>query len=397
MKLNNFKNRLKGKIWRNIKNYFYDERIEDSALVQNINLTTTRNQKKAIISYVTFSHFADWENNNIGRTQPFEILSIVKVLIDNDYAIDIVDCHDLKTLEYLKNKKYDLIFGFGETFYQLTLLHPSAITVLYMTEHHPDVSKIEEQKRLDYFYERKKVEAKIVRSGHYYWDHHMLKKYSHVLTMSEVEPFLKDYAKPINIFPTGIKNTSFEFTAKNHDLTKKHFLWFGSYGAIHKGLDLLFDVFENREDIILHVAGFYEDDRKLIGFPDKKNIIDHGYIDIKSDQFTFLMKQCTFCILPSCSEGFSTAVSTTMLHGLIPIVMRNTGFNRLKDNAIFLNDFSIEYIDQQLTDISNKDSEFLRILGENVFYFAQENFSIQAFENRFNSIMKEIHNSKTND
>ncbi|MRI02606.1 hypothetical protein GH721_18840 [Kriegella sp. EG-1] len=392
MNLKSLKYKIRSKIWRNIQDYFYDERIADSAMVQNINLSTAQNQKKAVISYVTFSYFSDWENNNIGRTQPYEVLSMVKVLSEMDYAIDIVGYHDLKSLEYLKNKKYDLIFGFGEAFYQLTLLHPRAISVLYMTEQHPDISKAEERKRLDYFFERKKKKAKTVRTGNFYWDHHMNKTYSAVITMGEVEPFTTSYSNPFPFFPTGILNENFKKEHKNHENSKKHFLWFGSYGAIHKGLDILFDVFEQRDDIILHVAGFYEDDRKLLGFPKTKNIIDYGYIDIKSDRFLSLMKLCSFSILPSCSEGCSTAITTTMRHGLIPIVMKNAGFNRLNDTALFLTDFKIEYIDNQLSKYSNESNEYLAKLSDKVYAFAQLNFSIQSFENRFRAIMNEIQN-----
>ncbi|MEO9892796.1 glycosyltransferase [Aurantibacter sp.] len=390
MNLKDFKAKLKNKIWRNVKAYFYDQRIADSTLVQNINLSTAQNQKKAIVSYVTYSHFNDWENNNIGRTQPFEILSMVKVLTELNYAIDIVGCHDLKTLDYLKLKNYDLIFGFGETFYQLTMLHPNAKSILYMTEHHPNFTKIEEQKRLDYFYDRKKKKANTVRTGNFYWDHHMKKKYTHVITMSETEPFNTEYTKPFNIFPTGILNNNFKLKPKNHDSSKKHFLWFGSYGAIHKGLDLLFDVFQKHDDIVLHVAGFYKDDRQLLEFPNKKNIIDYEYIDIQSNQFLEIIETCTYCILPSCSEGFSTAITTTMRHGLIPIVMENTGFNRLNELAFFLNDFNIEYIDKQLKEYSTKDSEYLASLSEKVFSFANSNFSIHAFESKFNVILNQI-------
>jgi len=393
MRPQEFKNKIKNKIWRNIKDLFYEQRVTDSAVVQNINLSTARKQKKAVISYVTFSHFADWENNNIGRTQPFEVLSMVKVLSELDYAIDIVGYHDLKALQYLKLKNYDLIFGFGEAFYQLTLLHPQAISILYMTEHHPDFTRIEEQKRLDYFYERKNKRAKTVRTGNFYWDQHMKRKYSHVLTMSEVEPFLDKYEKPFPLFPSGIENKNFEFRPKNHDSSKTNFLWFGSYGAIHKGLDLLLDVFEKRDDIVLHIAGFYEDDRKIVTLPNKKNIIDYGYIDVHSERFIELMDRCTFSILPSCSEGCSTSITTTMRHGLIPIVMKNAGFDRLGPNAIFLEDFTIDYINRQLTNISNEDSSDLAKSSEIAFYFAQENFSIQAFENRFGAILNEIHNN----
>lgn len=394
MKNDSFKTRLTQWLWHSFKDRFYKERIEDTTIVQNINFSAARTQKKAIVSYVTASYTADWGNQNIGRTQPLEILSIVKVLSDLDYAIDIVDCNDLNVLPFVECKEYDLVFGFGEVFYQLTLKYPNAMSIMYMTEHHPDFADREEKKRIAYFYERHKKKARIVRSGNYYKSHYFNQTYSHIITMSEVDPYLKEYKTPFTIFPTGVLNDSFNFGKKEYSAAKNHFLWLGSYGAVHKGLDLLLDVFEKREDIVLHIAGLSEEDENLLQPKKRANIVNHGYINIKTKAFLELVEKCSFNILPSCSEGFSTAITTGMLHGLIPIVMKGTGFNRLNDKAIFLENFKISYLDEKLTEISTMPSEDLGNFSKRVFDFAHENFSNSAFEKNFEKIMNTIKNEQ---
>lgn len=390
MKKDSFKTRLTKKLWHSFRDRFYVERIEDTAVIQNINFTASRTQKKAVVSYLTTSYTADWGNQNIGRTQPLEILSIVKVLTDLDYAIDIVNCNDLNALPIIASKEYDLIFGFGEVFYQLTLKYPNAMSIIYMTEHHPDFADREEKKRIAYFYERHKRKARIVRSGNYYKSHYFNQLYTHVITMSEVDPFLKDYKTPFTIYPTGVVNDNFVFHQKNHSTTKKQFLWLGSFGAVHKGLDLLLDVFENREDIVLHIAGLSEEDEKLLSPKKRVNIINHGYINIKTKTFLEVIEKCSFIVLPSCSEGFSTAITTGMLHGLIPIVMKDTGFNRLGHNVILLNDYKVPYLDTRLTEISTMSSKDIANYGESVFNFARENFSNTVFEFNFEKIMNTV-------
>ena len=396
MKNDSFKKRLTTRLWHTFKNRFYVERIEDTAVIQNINFTATRTQKKAVVSYLTFSYTADWGNQNIGRTQPLEILSIVKVLSDLDYAIDIVYCNDLKALPIIASKKYDLIFGFGEVFYQLTLKHPNAISIIYMTEHHPDFADREEKKRIAYFYERHKRKARIVRSGNFYKSHYFHQLYSYVITLSEVEPYLEEYKTPFTLYPTGVVNDNFVFRQKNHSVTKKHFLWLGSYGAVHKGLDLLLDVFEKRDDIVLHIAGLSEEDEKLLRPKKRANVINHGYLNIKTEAFLEVVEKCSFNILPSCSEALSTAITTGMLHGLIPIVMKDTGFNRLKENAIFLEDFKVHYLDEKMTEISSRSSEQLANYSKRVFNYARENFSNAAFEKNFEKIMNSIIRNEEN-
>ena len=192
-------------------------------------------------------------------------------------------------------------------------------------------------------------------------------------------------------------NDNFVFEQKNHDITKKHYLWLGSYGAVHKGLDLLLDVFENREDIVLHIAGLSEEDENLLKPKKRPNIINHGYLNIKTESFLEVVKKCSFNILPSCSEGLSTAITTGMLHGLIPVVMKNTGFNRLNNNAIFLEDFKVAYLDKEMTEISKMTSEHLIDFSKNVFDFARENFSNVSFEMNFEKIMNGILKNEQND
>lgn len=385
------------RLWLKMRPHFYDQRVKDTAIVQNINYSELIiNQKKAVICYLTTSYINDWGNNNIGRTQPKEILAMVKALSDLNYCIDLIGYHDLRALPYLKKKKYHLVFGFGESFYQLTNLHPSAISILYMTEHHPNFAEKAERNRLDYFYQRHGKRGKFVRSGNFYWQRHLQKKYTHLLTMSEIAPFAEQYSEPFSIFPTGVHNTDFVLKKKDCNNTRKQFLWLGSYGAIHKGLDLLLEVFDKREDLTLHIGGFYKADRKLIKLPKKPNIIDHDYIDVKSQIFLDIVDDCSFLILPSCSEGFSTAVTTGMLHGLIPIVVKDTGMNRLGDLAIFLEDYKLEYLDKKLIEISSLNPDILERLSERCYDFAHRNFVPKEFERSFKKVMNQIINISKN-
>ncbi|MGJ8735334.1 glycosyltransferase [Zobellia laminariae] len=383
-------------IWRNIKDIFYAERIMDTPIIQNINYTAAdTTQKKAAISYITASYLEDWDKINIGRTQPKEISSIIKVISDLGYAIDIFGCNDLRAVEVLQHKKYDLIFGFGEAFYELTNKNPNALSVWYFTEHHPNFVYREERKRLDYFKERKNKEARVVRSGNFYKPHHLEKTYSNVITMSEIEPFLKEYSNPISFFPTGLKNPDFDITLqKNIDITKKNFLWFGSFGAIHKGLDILLDIFANRDDITLHIGGLSEEDRLLLNPKERDNIIDYGHINVMSKEFLDIVNKCSFTILPSSSEGCSTSITTCMRHGLIPIVNKDSGFNRLLKNAIFLEDYKVDYINDKLTEYSNYNSGELDILSKNIYEFANNTFTIKVFESKFKEIMQIIINKQ---
>lgn len=388
---NTFNKKIKNRIWLYLKDIFYDQRITDSDLVQNINYDCTDNQKRLLICYRANGYFTDMEKR-LGRTVLYEIFKIINVFSELNYCIDLIDCNNNKPLELIKNKTYDVIFGFGENFYQTSKQQPSAVSILYMTENHPAFSLAEEKKRLDYFHKRRGKNAKIQRSGEFYKLYHFDIKYSYVIAMGELEPLKYQYPHPKTIYPTGIINPNFTHKEKDQASSRKHFLWLGSKGAIHKGLDILIDIFVNRDDITLHVGGLTKQEREEIDFPKRSNIIEYGHIDIKSDLFLKIVDTCSFIILPSCSEGCATSVLTGMLHGLIPVVMKDAGFNRLGQYAIFLEDYKIDNIDPKLTELSTEAPEALNSFSKKIFDFAAKNFINSSFETNFRTIVRDLLN-----
>ncbi len=385
--------KLKNKIWEKTKKYFHRQRTLEPGLVQNINFDASLHQKKLLISYLTYGYFINFEDY-VGRTVLLEISKIIKVFSELGYCIDLINHDDIHSIEIIKKKKYDIIFGFGEVFYLMAKSQSNATTILYMTEHHPEFSQKEEEKRIEYFYSRHYKHIPVARSGLFYKIKHLEIKYSQVITLSETEPLEKQYNKPLNIYPTGIINENFIFRDKNHLTTRRHFLWFGSTGAVHKGLDLLIDIFSERQDITLHICGLHPTDRRLLKIPVRKNIIDYRHVTVKSQIFLAIIEKCSYTLLPSCSEGFSTSITTCMLHGLIPVVVRNTGFNRLGDNAIFLEDYKIEYLQNVLAKLAAEEPKQLSVLSRKVFDFARKEFLISTFEESFRTIINTTFQNK---
>jgi len=387
--------KIKRKLWSYLKNIFYYERIYDSPLVLNINYSVSLNQKNALICYLTRGHFNDIAVTSSGRTQPYEILVMEEVLSSYGYSIDLINCNDINVLPLIKRKKYDLILGFGETFYQMATYNPGAISIYYLTENPPDFSFNKEEERLHYYYQRHGQKFKYTRSGKFYQIKHIKKRYDFAITMGEVNLLTNLYSNPYFIFPTGLVNSRYVFSPKNHSASRKNFLWFGSIGAVHKGLDLLIDLFFQYDDIVLHVCGLDKKEKKALSFPKKNNIIDYGHIDVNSDLFLTLIDKCSYVVLPSCSEGCSTGILTGMLHGLIPIVLKDVGFNNLGQHAIFLNDFKIEYLKEKFNEIADFNPLVLNQFSKDVFDFARNNFTItnfrQSFREIFANILSSIH------
>lgn len=385
-----FVNRIRNKIWPFLKNFFYHQRLEEFPYVMNIGYDAEKEKRKALICYQDNCFFTNLDMTATRRTQPYEIITIVNAFVDAGYIVDIVDCSESRIPEQIRSRRYDLIFGFGESFYQATNLNPDAVSVLYMTESPPEFSFREETKRLDYYFERHGRRNKIIRSGKFYKKHHLEKVYSYVITMGETFLLKDKYPDPISISPTGLSNPDFVFKSKDHSVTRKQFLWLGSLGAIHKGLDILLDIFAQQDEMTLHICGLSKYEKRLLRVPARNNIVDHGYVFIHSDDFLEIVNKCSYIILLSCAEGCSTSILTGMLHGLVPVVMKDTGFNKFGENVILFEDYMVEYVTEKLKNLTEYDPVKLSILSRKIFDYANSNFTISEFNKNFRSILNTI-------
>lgn len=374
--IDTFKNYIK-----KITNYYI--------LIQNLNLNFNTDQKKALIVYID-TPFKLNDLEEIYSSNVLEMEIIVKYFIDHNYLIDIIDVKDINNVEKISNKKYDVIFGFGDIFYSLSKNNPKAKKIMYVTENHPDFSFEKEKERIEYFNKRHRKKVKIKRSGMYYKKEHFLAT-DYFIAMGRKEELIKLNKEIYDINPSGLINKKYIFKEKNHEVTKYNFLWFGSNGAIHKGLDLLIDIFSKREDINLHICGLNKKDKKLLKIPNKKNIKEYGRINVNSELFLNLVDQCSFIILPSCSEAMSTSILTGMLHGLIPIVNRNSGgLDKLTNKAFFLDDYKIDYIERKINDFIKLDDNILEKMQYEVFKYSRDNFTLMNYKNNFYKIMDHI-------
>jgi len=371
-----------------IKN-FIKLKLNRQSLIQNINLDLTTNQKKVLISYLTTGFENDIENGSVSATNIFEVNQIVKSFISFNFSIDIVLCVDINSFNKIKDKNYDIIFGFGEIFNRMCKLQPSKKRIMYLTEHHPEFSKKKETERVRYFYERHNKNISLSRSGAYFQKDNF-NHIDEIIILGETFPFENKKYKIHKIKPTGLLNNRFTYSIRNINSSRNNFLWFGSNGAVHKGLDLLLDIFLNRPEISLHICGLNKQDRKLLKLPKQANIIDYGKIDVQGDLFLKLMKNCSFILLPSCSEGMSTSVLTCMRHSMIPIVMKDTGFNHLTDLAFLLDDFKLDYVENRINQIRSIDEFKIENLHKKIYKYANDEFNLKKYSIDISSIISKL-------
>jgi len=123
-------------------------------------------------------------------------------------------------------------------------------------------------------------------------------------------------------------SSAFEFAwtgERDFESARRRFLWMGSYGMVHKGLDLVLEAFASMPDLELTVCGRPEKEedffeayrRELTALP---NVHFEGWVDPASHKFEMLRRTHAAIVYPSCSEGGGGSVIHAMHAGLLPVV-----------------------------------------------------------------------------
>ncbi len=170
---------------------------------------------------------------------------------------------------------------------------------------------------------------------------------------------------------------------KDFDGCRRNFLWFASWGMVHKGLDLVLEAFAEMPDYSLTVCGPVTKEKDFVQafyteLYELPNIRLYGWVDVSSDEFIDLLNNCIALVYPSCSEGQAGSVINCLHAGLIPIMSYESGVDA-EDFGVILKDCSLEEIKEKVYEISNLPTSELKQRSRKAWEFARENFSREKF------------------
>lgn len=356
-------------------------------IVLGINRDYLREQKKILVSYLDYDRTAYSLRHANVHTNLQEMMQMIKVLIDMDYSIDVCACNNEDAALEMPSDYYDVIFGFGDMFKLAKKRNPKAYTIMYMTENPYKVSRNGEQERIDYFYERTGKRISFARTGKFYLENDELLADA-VICLGEKKYFTNK--KIQRIYPSAFKNRKYEVNVCEKR-RNTNFLVFGVKGFVHKGNDLLIEVFQKHPEWNLYMCGreIHEECRRL-GLVLPANVIDCGFVDVSSDKFLELIEICPFVLLPSCSEGMSTSLLTCMRHGLIPVTMRGTGMDELFDYCEYFEDYHLSAIESKIEALAGMDTKKMEKYSNKIYEYANENFALKSFTEHFKKCMEEL-------
>ena len=181
---------------------------------------------------------------------------------------------------------------------------------------------------------------------------------------------------------------------KNYEVCRNYFLWFGSEGLVHKGLDLTLEAFAGMPDHHLYVCGPIQQDKDFEKAYFKElyqtpNIHTMGWVDVSSNDFVEIARNCLALIYPSCSEGQSGAVVTCLQIGLIPLLSYESGVD-VEDFGILLKNCSIDEIQLAVQQISGLPAKELKTMSRKAWEFARANYTREKYSKNYRVVIERI-------
>lgn len=161
-------------------------------------------------------------------------------------------------------------------------------------------------------------------------------------------------------------SSAYEFSwpeGRDFSQAKKKFLWLGSYGMVHKGLDLVLDAFAQMPELSLTVCGRPEKEYDFYRLYEKElrstpNITLHGWIDMESPEFLEIAKTHASIIYPSSSEGGGGCVIHAMHAGMVPLCTHEA--------SVDLGDFGVLIKEGMVASVMEAAQTFAALSNEEV-------------------------------
>ena len=262
----------------------------------------------------------------------FQQRELARALAELGYEVDVVDFDERR--RGLLRHDYDLVVDLHPVEHPLYegRLRAGAKRIAYITGNNPEFSNAAERARLADLERRRGVRL-LPRRQCEPFPRHQLESFDAFFYFGN-DASLATYAAyrlpPAHrLFNGGYDDVQPTDPARRDP---RRFLFLGGSGQVHKGLDLLLEVFAGDPDLELVVCSPFRTERdfarayhrELFRTPGIRAI---GFADVKSAAFRELQAGCGTMILPSCSEVQSSNVTVALSFGLPCVVSAECGFD----------------------------------------------------------------------
>lgn len=331
------------------------------------------------------------ETVSTSHPQYFKTVVMAQTFLDLGYQVDVIHCENQKFVPW---KPYDVVV---DTRFTLQRLHkhfpPECIRILHCDTAHIVFQNAAEMNRLLSLQKRKGVSLPANRLE----TPHLGVEHADYLTTCGNDFTMKTYAyavKPIFRLPIPAQKLWPWPYDKDFDLCRRRFLWFGSRGMIHKGLDLVLEAFVEMPEFQLAIVGPVQDEPEFLHLYRKEllhttNITLVGWLDNTGQEFKNLLDQSVAHVFPSCSEAGAAAVLESMAGGVIPLVTYEASVD-VEDFGKMLKGASVEQIKEGVRAIASMSTEELKQRAKSAWEYAHTNNTPENFAKVYRATVEMI-------
>jgi len=377
------------------------KRICRRKYIRNVNGSASA--RRALLCHLVYPFIT---RNRFHHIQYLEARMIAAELDKFGYSVDVIEHDYPKRMDY---ENYDVLIGMGlhvrKCFERRT--SPTPRVILYSPGVHNHEQNIRTLRRIRDFHDRHGIW--LLESGRFAGE-----DWTSLAILADGVIVLGDDAaattyqartdRPVYSLPgffyqhhdarTIIQNRKIEEA-------RCHYLWFGSHGLIHKGLDLAVEATLRIPGCHLHVCGPLQHEKEFVHYFRKKpeaneRIHWHGFLSLGDRDLTQIFAQCAFVLNPSCSEGGSPAAWTAIGNGgLIPIATRQSAME-IDRVGITIDELTVESVEMAMRTAHALSENEIRVRALQSIEYAEMNHSPTSYANELSNALRDVlANSRT--
>ncbi|MCF6147971.1 MAG: glycosyltransferase [Candidatus Kuenenia sp.] len=334
------------------------------------------------------------ESVSNNHTNHWESLQMAKTFLDLGYCVDAIH-YGNKT--FIPRKNYTIFIAARTNFQRIAqLLNEECVKIVHLDTAHWLFNSTAEHKRCLDLQKRRGVTLASFRPV----EPNLAIEYADCATILGNDFAIGTYSyaqKPMFRVPLATCTAYPWPEDKNYQTCRNHFLWIGSYGLVHKGLDLVLEAFAKMPEYQLTVCGPIQKEKAFEKAFSKElyhtpNIHTICWVDVTSSEFVEVTNKCVGVIYPSCSESGGGSVVTCMQAGLIPVVSYESSVD-VHDFGMILKDCSIDEIRNSIIKISSLPAEKLKSMARKAWEFARTNHTRERFAEEYKKVIEKIINT----
>ena len=350
------------------------------------------NKKWAYISYIPRVYYkkkvSPWFDRHQNRKEALIIGEVFRHLGYN-YVMATYN----KILE-CDHRKYDIIFGEGPCFSLMAQRNQQALKIYYATTAYPGYQNKMVRLRTDEFNRSHNAHLSYSRMADSAIDDLSVDGILQIgsrVTIETYPPKFREKITLINQSSNLLHSVNLESKLRLYDRTQ--FVWMGSTGSLLKGLDTVLDFFISHPEYRLHVIGMMDADFSEYYLPllkETSNITLWGFQQVNSEEFANILRNVTFCIYPSASEGCPGAVITLMKMGIIPLVSEVASFDGIESCGFVLDDISVPSVSSAVEWSQKLTNEEIEKHIQLCISLAEKKWNLLNFKKEFEIYLKTL-------